>query len=162
MAVIHFLQVPFSVFTFWFLCFMLEVFFRCLVIFGHLLLFKLIGSFDGAEKDLLGAVLDIPSCLSLWAGQIPQVSLLQSPRGMVKGRLTSSRSRDRGGQKFQHPVLTPNPVFWYPCPQVCLVSSRPEKPPPAPQVFPLQRINLQSFAVVGQVVARVFRSLTAS
>ena len=111
MAVIHFLQVPFSVFTFWFLCFMLEVFLGCLVIFGHLLLFKLIGSFDGAEKDLLGAVLYISSCLSLWAGQIPQVSLLQSPRGMVKGRLTSSRSRGRGGQRFQHPVLTPNPVF---------------------------------------------------
>lgn len=137
-CVVHFLQGPFSVCTFRFLCFLLEVFLGCLVILGHLLLFKLIGSFDSVGKGCrvfclhgISGGTEISLCLSLGAGQIPQISLFQSPCGrwkpgchLVAAEVGISASNTG--------------VFvWLLGPHVCVVSSRPQ----VPWVSLFQRIN---------------------
>lgn len=136
-CLVHFLQVPFSVCTFWFLCFLLEAFLWCLVIFDHLLLFKLIGSFDCVGKDCRVFCLDgitggtkIPLCLSLGAGQIPQISLFQAPGRWKPG--CHLLAAEVGISASNTGVFV-----WFLCPQVCLVSSRPEMP----WAFLFQRIN---------------------
>lgn len=149
-----------------FLGFRFKVFLRYLVIYGHQLLFKLIGGFDTRERIVENSgwmvfwrnPWCISLCLSLWADQIPKITLFQFPSGRVKAGLPSSKSRGGRGQKFQPPVLMYLILFFHPCAQGWLGSSRPGIPLPQPPlpVFPFQRINLQSFAVVGQWAGRLY------